>query len=539
MAIKTILRIFPALLLMLIAAPAVAQLPTPTPEETTAAEADPFMRDTPRSAITAFMNALAKQDYVRAGNYFALESEGDPHGAVLARALQASLDAGGNLVPYAELSSDPAGAIDDGLPPEQERVGTLGGGEQSPILLERSEGEGGTIVWRIASETIDQLEARAELLPEPRAAEDRLVIAGAPLTDWLVLFGILVGIFLVLSMLSALFLMGLRSVLSEPKKNAAYRFLNAALPPFSLMFAVFVFQVWGGDAPVSIVARQTFLRYSGILSSVAIVWFAFRLVDAVAHTLTSRMERSQRRQALSVVTLARRAAKVLLAVIALVAILDTLGIDVTTGIAALGIGGLALALGAQKTIENLVGSVTVIADRPIQVGDFCRVGELLGTIEDIGMRSTRIRTLERTIVTIPNGEFSSLQIENFATRDRFLFNPVIALEYGMSAAQLREAISLIESVLIEHEHVSDDPRRAKLSDFGANSLEIGVFTYITVSDFNESLKIRQELLLSIFERLEEAGFRIALPTRAIYLRDDGSGSAADGDAKPLPDDTSG
>src|SRR5690606_31249260 len=142
----------------------------------------------------------------------------------------------------------------------------------------------------------------------------------------------------------------------------------------------------------------------------------------------------------------RRSAKVLLLAVAFVAILDTLGFDVTAGIAALGIGGIALALGAQKTIENLVGSISVIADKPVQVGDFCRVGTVTGTIEDIGIRSTRIRTLERTIVTIPNSDFSSQQIENYAPRDRFLFNPRIAVEYGISAAELHAGVEVIERI---------------------------------------------------------------------------------------------
>src|SRR5690606_19602519 len=120
-------------------------------------------------------------------------------------------------------------------------------------------------------------------------------------------------------------------------------------------------------------------------------------------------------------------AKVAIVVLGAIAILGTLGFDVKTGLAALGIGGIALALGAQKTIENFVGSVTLITDQPVRVGDFCKVGAVSGTVEQIGMRSTRIRTGERSTVTIPNGQFSSDMIENFATRERHLFAPVIRL----------------------------------------------------------------------------------------------------------------
>src|SRR5207248_1522615 len=98
------------------------------------------------------------------------------------------------------------------------------------------------------------------------------------------------------------------------------------------------------------------------------------------------------------------------------------GYNTSTILAGLGVGGLAIALAAQKTIENLFGGVAVISDRPVFVGDFCRFGDQLGTVEDIGLRSTRIRTLDRTLVTVPNGQFSSITLENFSRRDKMLFH---------------------------------------------------------------------------------------------------------------------
>ncbi|WP_221902339.1 mechanosensitive ion channel family protein [Croceicoccus marinus] len=531
MAIRLLTAIL-VLLGLLMAAPsqALAQFRVPEAPEAAAETADPLERETPRSAVTALISALAKQDYDRAGNYFALDDDDPAEGARLARALQASLDAGGELVPFAELSNEPAGAIQDGLAPDLELIGTLGGTEQVPILLSRSqpsiedeadpepapEPQG---VWRISEETIAELQEGAGQLAEAPPQGD-LLIAGAPLTDWAKLFGLLMAVFLLFYLLSAAILWALRRMVSDSEDNSLYRFLYAALPPFSLLLAVVSFRVWGSEAPVAIVARQVMLRYIGILAWLALAWFAIRLVDAIARRLTSRLDARERRQAASAVSLARRASKLLIIAIAVVAILDTVGINITTGLAALGIGGIALALGAQKTIENLVGSVTVVADRPIQVGDFCQVGDVLGTVEDIGIRSTRIRTLERTIVTIPNGDFSSRQIENYSQRDRFLFRPVIGLEYGITAAQLRQALAIIEDVLAQHPLVAEDPRRARLDKFGASSLDIEVFAYIEVSDYVESLDHRQDLLMTIFEKLEEAGLSIAYPTQTLYLRRD-------------------
>jgi MscS family membrane protein len=138
-------------------------------------------------------------------------------------------------------------------------------------------------------------------------------------------------------------------------------------------------------------------------------------------------------------------------------------------------------------------------------------------VEDVGIRSTRIRTNDRTVVTIPNGDFSSRQIENFAKRDRFLFNPVIGIEYNNSADKVREAVAIIENILVGHEKVLQDGPRARFTNFGENSLDIEVFSYIDVSDFEESTVVRQELLLSIYEQLSAAGIGIAFPTRTVFL----------------------
>ena len=136
------------------------------------------------------------------------------------------------------------------------------------------------------------------------------------------------------------------------------------------------------------------------------------------------------------------------------------------------------------------------------------------------MRSTRIRTNERTLVTIPNGDFASRQIENFATRDRYLFAPVVQIAY-CPPAKLRNAIDLIERIVTGHEKISKEGPRARLARFGESSLDIEVFSYIDVVDFNESVTIRQELLLAIYEQLAEAGIDLAYPTRTVFLANAG------------------
>lgn len=474
---------------------------------------DPLKRETPRSMISGLIAALAEHDYDRAAQYFdsPLNSNRQRiNAATQARNFQALLDNGGSLEPYAAVSNDAVGRIDDELPVEQERVGQVTiGGKKVPVLLSRGE-EDGVQVWKISRDTVSQIAAAGQRVQA--AAQDELIVAGAPLKDWGMLIGLGVMLFGGLWVVAALLVAIMRRLVADPAASGLYRFFEAALPPFSLLIAGFVFFTWAERLPVAIVARQALLRYAGIVSVIAFVWFGLRMVDAVSQLAIARMQRRQRRQVVSVITLLRRTVKVLLLLFSGIGILDTFGIDVTTGIAALGIGGIALALGAQKTVENLVGSVTVIADRPAQVGDFIKVGDLVGTVEDVGIRSTRIRTLERTLVTIPNGDLSARQIENFAARDRFLFNPVIAIDYQVSSAKLREALGIVHGVLAEHDKIAEG-FRARLGRIAERAFNIEVFAYIDVSDFEVNVVIREELLLTIYERLEKAGIGLAFQTQ--------------------------
>ena len=189
----------------------------------------------------------------------------------------------------------------------------------------------------------------------------------------------------------------------------------------------------------------------------------------------------------------------------------------TTGVAALGLGGLAIALGAQKTIENLVGSLTVIIDQPVRVGDFCKVGDMVGTVEDIGMRSTRVRTNARTVVTIPNGHFASQQIENYSRRDRFLFDPVIGVTYDVSAARMRAVLEAIRKLLNDDDNVIDGAR-VRFVGFNASSLDIEIFAYIRTFDYAQFLGMREAVLLKIMDTIAAEGASIAYPTQTVVLK---------------------
>ncbi len=201
---------------------------------------------------------------------------------------------------------------------------------------------------------------------------------------------------------------------------------------------------------------------------------------------------------------------------------DQVGLPLYGIIAGLGIGGLALALAAQPTIENLIGGLSLFGDKPIRVGDLCQYGGDKGTVEAIGLRSTRIRGLDRTLTTIPNAVLSKMPVVNFTQRDRMLIQCVIGVRYETSPEQLRYLLARIREMLLSHPRIHPDPARARFIGFGASSLDIEVFAYATTSDWAEFLGIREDVLLRIMDLVEQSGTGIAFPSQTLYFaRDDG------------------
>jgi MscS family membrane protein len=224
----------------------------------------------------------------------------------------------------------------------------------------------------------------------------------------------------------------------------------------------------------------------------------------------------------------------------------SLGVPLTAVLTGLGIGGLAFALAAQNTIENVIAGITLFADRPVRVGDFCQFGDKLGTIEEIGLRSTRVRTLDRTVITVPNAEFAKLQLENITRRDRILLKTTLGVRYETTPEQLRLLPTRLREMLLAHPKVLDDPLRVRFAGFGAYSLDFDVFAYVHTSDWNEFLAIREEIFLRVADIVQELGTSFAFPSETHYLaRDtgvDGAAAAAGAppeahaeDALPFPD----
>jgi MscS family membrane protein len=212
-----------------------------------------------------------------------------------------------------------------------------------------------------------------------------------------------------------------------------------------------------------------------------------------------------------------RVVKGVVVFVAGVQLLSGFGFNVTALVAGLGVGGIAVALAAQKTVENVIGGVAVFFNQPVRVGEFCAFGDKLGTVEEIGLYATRVRTLDRTVVTVPNAQFSTMQIENYARRDRFWYHPRISLRYETTPDQIRYVLVEIRKMLYAHPRVDADPARVRFVGFGASSLDVDIFAYVHGADYSEFLEVAEDLNLRIMDIVSAAGSSFAFPSQTTYI----------------------
>jgi len=514
-----------------------AQLPPIKPETTFSAGAvDSLGRQTPRGTVQGFIKAVGNENYARAALYLDLpvrmSAKNQRTGPQLAQALQQLLDQQGSLVPESLISNDSTGKDSDKLGPDLDQVGEATvDGQTIPILLERKSIPGRDRLWRFSVQTVQQIPAQSALMEQSvvnRFLPKYLIEkkwAGVPVGHWFVMLVLLMASYTLARLLVSLASWLLRISWYKARKEQTTQLIQAFVPPVRLFLTVVLFTAASGAIGVSIVVRQSFGEIIIVIGLVALLLLMWRLVDVFSKYAQVRLLESGQAGRLSAVLFLRRGIKLVLIAFGSISVLNVFGWDVTTGLAALGIGGLALALGAQKTIENFVGSITIIADQPLRVGDFCKVDGMAGTVEQIGIRSTRLRTPSRTIVVIPNGQLAALKIENFAFRDRMLFNPTLGLRYETTPDQIRYLLAQLRSLLQNHPQVNPNPARVRFTGLGDNSLNVEVFAYVDTVDFNEFLAVQEDLVLRMLDILDESGTGIAFPSQTVYVGSDSTQSA--------------
>lgn len=492
---------------------------------------DSLDRRTPRGTVNGFIKAMADQNYIRASQYLQLKRawNRNTRRTRIVQNFQRLLDQGGDMAPNALLSNKNSGNPDDASEPNRDVVGTIEIDKKIITLFVDNVATGNDPpLWLFSTETVAAIVAVTsdedtllDVILPATLKERRL--GGVPLGHWIAVVTIALVCYLLAWTLVAFVGFIIKKSWKKAQDEEKWKVIRALGLPFRLYIAVWLFVAVSQYVGISIIVRQRFSAITFIIGIVAFLIMLWRLSDIISDYTKNRMSLRKRISAISIILFLRRMAKAAILIIGFIAILSAVGFDVTTWFAALGIGGIALALGAQKTMENFVGSVTLIVDQPIRVGDYCKVGEISGTVESIGMRSTRLRTPSRTVVTIPNGSFSSNNIENYAHRDRFLFNPVLEFRMETTPSQLRYLLVEIRTLLYSHASVNPDPAKVRFGGLNSSAYRIEITAYINAVNVDAAEEVEEDIYLHILDIVEQSGTDFAYPSQTLYMgRDKGT-----------------
>jgi MscS family membrane protein len=357
-----------------------------------------------------------------------------------------------------------------------------------------------------------------ESLP-PRA---NTLVFGQVLWKWLLML-LLLG--LAAAPVIAIFTWGRRG----PWDGSLHSYARRLCAPLSMVGLAFLVLYLGAfQLNVSGAAARGFILLIAVAKGIGAVWVVWVTMTWIAEAIISSPRVGPNSLGAHMIRLAARAAGALTIVGLVFHVANDLGVPLYGLVAGAGLGGLAVALAARSTLENFMGTLNLFADRPVKVGDFCRYGTdpspgylRIGTVEEIGLRSTRIRGIDRTVTTIPNAEFSNLQIVNLTRRERMLLLKTLRLRYETTPDQLRLVLAELHKMLLAHSRVTPDSARVRLTGFGESSIDVEIFAYVDTSDWGEFLAIQEDIVLRIMDIVAQAGTAMAFPSRTVYQARDG------------------
>ncbi|MBL0939576.1 MAG: mechanosensitive ion channel family protein [Gemmatimonadaceae bacterium] len=474
----------------------------------------------PRVSLENFLRLAEAGNWAEAADYLVVPSAEQARAAVLARRLKVVLDQRLDLK-LADLSPLAVGDTTDG-DRQGDVIGAISvGARDVSVRLVRA--TSGTPHWQFAASTVEHVDVWFNALGAP-FLRDRLpetMMREGPLDvfywQWLAI-AVLLPLIIVFSwVLGAI----LRRVTGYLARSTVTEWDDLLLENLRGPF-----RLWAGA--ILSLSSLAFLelnpRVDGFLTALvrglallALFWALLRVIGLVQRRLVqSALASGQGAQARTLVPLLSNILRVTVAVIALLVALSQFGYPVTTLLAGLGIGGIAVALAAQKTVEHLFGSVSLAADRVFRVGDWVRVGTLEGEVERIGLRSTSIRTIERTVVRVPNGRLADDRIETFGERDRMVFRTDIDLTYDTTPEQFVAIRGAIESALRAHPAIWPDRVRVYLTGFGESAIRLNVTCWFQTTDVNDFVQYRHDMMLTFMRIVKENGSSFAFPSRTVY-----------------------
>jgi MscS family membrane protein len=522
-------QILPAILSLLLvplvyAQGPISQLLQPNKEKSIQPIApDPLGRETPNGTLFGFLQAVQAENYTTAAQYLQMSpARRAALGEQIATELKAVLDTAfvGSL---RTISTNPEGSPQAGLPPDHERIGTLSvdDSEVDVIMVRVTDPNAGKI-WLFSAETLSRIPDLYEQV-EAHQVESHIPTVlvkwhflGMSVWLWLALLiaiplaAVLAWILIEIVVFP---LMWWRGVRKQPQL-ADWRKVSG---PVWLVLGVMIHRILVSYLGMPLLHRHYYFITARVVFLIGLGWVTLRMLSRGMDRLRERAIARGSTGTGSLVLLGQRVAKAIIVIAAALAVMGVLGFNLTTALAGLGIGGLAIGFGAQKTIENLFGGISLLGDEVIRVGDTCNFNGRIGTVEDISLRSTRIRTVERTELSIPNGALATMNVENLSRRDKFLFNPNLGLRPETTADQLRYVLSEARRLLYQHPKVETGSARIRLAGLEQGWPVLEVFTYLLTRDGAEFTALREDILLRLMSIVDDAGTGFTFPSQNVYL----------------------
>jgi MscS family membrane protein len=518
------------LFLVLLPAAAIAQMRMPVlPDQNQQAEAAPrpfdlLHRETPRGAVLGFLDAVHSDNYAVASQYMQLPpAKSKSVGNDLARELGVLMDLKyqGRSV---NLSDQPEGNLTDNLPPDREHIGRIPSEEGSvDVVLVRVDSANGTPVWLFSREVVDrvpelysQVEVPliARFMPAPLASHKFLALSLGQWLGWLLAIPVSV---LFAAILLTLFQLPRWVYRRFRQKAQDHLWKERYSRPVLLLVSVIANGFLTFFLGIPLPHRGYYFRALSVVFLIGIGWLAVRMIETSFERVRYRAVASGYVSTGSYLILMQRMARILAMIVVALLIFGALGFETKTALAGLGIGGLAIALAAQKTLENLLGGVSLLVDNVVRVGDVCRIGTQVGTVTDIGLRSMSIRTVEQTIVSVPNGMLASQQFENLTGRTKFLIKSTLSLQYETTTEQIQRVLDDIRHVMEQHPKIESESARVRFVNFGASSLDLELFAYVITRDYAEYLAVQEDLFFQIIKVVESNQTAFAYPVRKMIL----------------------
>ncbi len=480
---------------------------------------DPLGRDTPRGTILGFVRHVRRGDYAVGAQY--LQSTFGKNGETAARELQELMDLkfrGG----LDFISDKPEGSVDDGLPLDRDRVGIIEFADRPVdlVLVRVQDSTSKKMVWLISRETVAEAQSLytemqpsflARYLPEVLSTNYFLSISAVQWIGWL----LSIPAAYYLAWCIVLLLRLSYRIVPESRRGTKSKFASFRSPfrftCFVILHAYFVYLL-----KIPLFYRWYYLRFILALFLVGAFWLASRGVEvfferAIGNLGSWAVERG------SMLVLGSRMIRVGLFIVAALAIATALGFDTKAMLAGVGIGGLAIALAGQKTLENVIGGVSLLLDRAVHVGDTCRIGDKLGIVEDIGLRSLRLRMLDQTLAVVPNGVLAQVQFENLTSRRKLLIQNNFSVRIETPLEKLQAMLESIQHMLDQLSYVERGSSRVRIIGFAGAATEIELFTYILTGDWEQFTVLRQNVMIKVLEIVEAEGIKLTGTTQLSYV----------------------